>query len=503
MQFEAVEGKNKKFYVKVTLDTQEEYPLLAVLDTIVSRTEYFPFIKSFDKNITETYFINETYFPATFWGDVFRKMKSVIPNIVLKNSHILYDNVINKTDFYEWADNLNLPPHIDLYGDKYDYQLASVYNALVFRTARILVATGGGKTLVTWLYCKYLYDHYLPRDKKILIIVPRKGLVTQTMKEFTEFNNGETDIIAQSVFSGAKTVANANVVIGTYQSLSNYEEDFFEDFFSVICDELHTAKSNSIKNEIYAKTKSDYYFGLTATMPEFRTLDYLNIVAMFGENVYTKTTKEMIEDGNVCPVFINIIKIHYNEEESQFSIKLKEDEEISPSEKFRIEKVFFSEHQERTNLIPKLINALENNFIIMLDSVAYCIRLAEFIKEKCPNRQVFIIHGNVSDRERERIKEIMELNDDCVLVATASCIATGISIKNIHHLMFIEGGKSRIRVMQSTGRGLRLHPKKDLLNIFDFQDMLPSCAFINHNKARNIIYFNEKHPTKEFDIYLK
>jgi superfamily II DNA or RNA helicase len=504
MKFEAVEGKNKKFYIKITLETANDYELISVVDTIVSRTEYFPFMKGFNKNITETYLIDETYFPAQFWGDVYKKMKNIFPNLELINSHILYNQTVNKKDFYEWADNLNLPEYIDLYSDKYAYQLGSVYNALLFKTARILIATGGGKTLITYLYCKYIVDHYLGKDKKILVIVPRKMLVTQTMKEFVDFANGENDgITIQSIFAGSKKVENANIVIGTYQSLTDYYEDFFTDFYTTICDELHTAKSNSIKEGIYTKTKSEFYLGMTATMPEYKTLDYLNIVAMFGTNVYTKTTKELIDDGNVCPVFINKVIINYNDLDSQFATNLKLDIDITPNEKYRIEKVFFGEHYERTKLTSKLVNGFENNFIIMLDSISYCERLSLHLRENCPNRIIEIITGATSDKERERIKNLMEERDDIVLIGTSSCIATGVSIKNIHHIIFVEGGKGRTRIMQSTGRGLRLHPKKEFLNIFDFQDMMPNCSFKNHNKARNKIYDNEKHPSKEFIVNLK
>ena len=60
--------------------------------------------------------------------------------------------------------------------------------------------------------------------------------------------------------------------------------------------------------------------------------------------------------------------------------------------------------------------------------------------------------------------------DDIILVATYETMSTGVSINNIMAIHFPDGGKSRIRIRQSCGRGLRLHPKKDYLQVFDYVD---------------------------------
>ena len=46
MIYTAVHGQNKKDYIQLTLENQEDLKTLEVIRSIVSRTEYFPFIKS-------------------------------------------------------------------------------------------------------------------------------------------------------------------------------------------------------------------------------------------------------------------------------------------------------------------------------------------------------------------------------------------------------------------------------------------------------------------------
>jgi len=57
-------------------------------------------------------------------------------------------------------------------------------------------------------------------------------------------------------------------------------------------------------------------------------------------------------------------------------------------------------------------------------------------------------------------------------------------------IMFAAGGKAFIRTVQSIGRGLRLHPSKNKLIIFDLIDNLHYG--IEHGLARKSIYNREQ-----------
>lgn len=501
MRFIATPGKNFKNYIKLVFETNEDIELLKLIKSIVTRTEFLIYARGFNKNVTESYLIDDTYIPVQFWQDLYKKLSPVIPNLNLENDSFLYSD-ITKKDVEEYSETLTLPPKYNIFKDEYFYQLESVFRALLFKTARIEISTGGGKTMITYLYCTYLVDNFLINEKKnqkILIIINRKDLVIQTTKSFFEFDSlNDKPLIIESIFAGSKKVDKANIVIGTYQSLKNYEQEYFDDFSVVICDEAHSAKAYSIRTDIYAKCfYAEYFFGMTATWPEYNTLDYLNVTSMFGALVFNKTTKQLIDDGNICPVFINKIKINYSEENKDFSKNLIESG-IVGSEKYRIEKVFFQNYEPRTNLIAKLINGFVNNHLILVESVEYCEFLKDYLSEKCPDRICEIIHGTIKDRDS--IKEKMEIINNMILIATYETMSTGVSINNIHHVHFPNGGRSKFRVKQGTGRGVRLHNDKKVLNVFDYQDNMARSAFKNHSSERNKIYADEQHPSQEFEV---
>ena len=72
-------------------------------------------------------------------------------------------------------------------------------------------------------------------------------------------------------------------------------------------------------------------------------------------------------------------------------------------------------------------------------------------------------------------------------------MSTGVSIKRINNIFFPDGGKSYIRIIQSIGRGLRLHKDKEMLHVFDLQDNMRNSALWNQALERNKIYREEGH----------
>lgn len=509
MRLVAVNGKNNKKYIQICdVTTSKDLLMIKALDTVVSRTEYKPFSRGFDKNIRDSYLINNTYIPSTFIQEITQKFLPLYPGMTIENQEILYNTKINKNDFQEWLESLPLPDKYNTVDEKYIYQPESAMLALFFKTARIEVGTGGGKTFITYLYCRYLIDNNLIGEgKRILIIVPRKTLVNQTVEEINfadQYNDNK--LVVETIYSGSKRVANSNVVIGTYHSLREYDKEYFEDFGAVLCDEAHGSKTYSIKTEIYNKIENaDYLFGMTGTWPEPKTLDYLHVVSMWGPLVLVKKTWQLIEDGNVVPVYINAIRINYkNTEYKDFSKNLKLSEIIG-TEKFRAEKAFFQNLTERTNIMVKLIGHFDDNHLILVDTVEYAEQLQLRFADLFEDRICQLIHGKISNKNRDAIiTEMKSTPKKYLLFATYETMSTGISIPTINHVHFPDGGKSTIRIKQSYGRGLRLDIANDKthLNVWDYQDDMMQSCFRDHAKVRNLIYTAERIPIQYTDFDL-
>ena len=514
MKLKCIEGKNFRNYIHISdLKTKQDLDNLELLRSVVTRTEFKPFIRSFNKNVTQSFLFNDSFIPAQFIQEITNKGLPAFTGIkpVIENTDILFNHQLKREDFFDWLDSLELPSFIDMYNPKYEYQPESVFRALLFKVARVEIPTGGGKTLITYLWTKYLLENILNktinnRGKKVLIIVPRTDLCVQTRDAFIDEYDSlvpeNKKLKVDTIYANAKRQTDANVVIGNWQSIKNYDEDFFTDFGAILVDEVHSAKIYSINKEIVGKCKTvEYWFGMTATYPEEKTLDFLNIVSMFGPNVLVRKTSELTDDNVVVPAKIWQIKIHYDKDKN-FSKNLIESG-IVGTEKYRVEKTWFQTNSKRNDVILDCISKLDGNHVILVESVEYVIHLMELCKQHFPDKQVFKIHGIVNQKDREEIKSIIKQSDNCILCCTYETMSTGVNIPNIHAVHFPAGGRSRVRIKQSVGRGLRLHPSKEFLDGFDYQDEMMKSSFRNHWKERNTLYKVEGHKIdKVFDYHI-
>ncbi len=286
MVFTLVEGNNRKLFVQLSdVTTKEDIAFLETIKTTVSREEYMPFIKSFNKTISASYFYNDTFFPYQFWYDVRKQYINFFgTKPILVNEEIGYNVDLSREDFDSWIKNLQLPEKYILDSDEYKFQQDSAFEAIKHKIGHIEVGTSGGKTLITYFYCAYLKESgLLPKNKKILVIVPNKSLCIQLQKDFNEYASlREEKLIVETIYSGAEKFIDSDIVCGTYHSLREYEQEYFNSFFSCICDELHTAKAFSIKSEIFSKLRDYDYF-----VENFATFDKSNYKQFLADAIQT------------------------------------------------------------------------------------------------------------------------------------------------------------------------------------------------------------------------
>jgi superfamily II DNA or RNA helicase len=92
-------------------------------------------------------------------------------------------------------------------------------------------------------------------------------------------------------------------------------------------------------------------------------------------------------------------------------------------------------------------------------------------------------------------------------VASYGVYSTGINIRNLHNIVFASPSKSRIRNLQSIGRGLRLSDNNQETVLYDITDDLrwknrKNYAY-RHHEDRMKIYDEERFPYKIYNIPLK
>jgi superfamily II DNA or RNA helicase len=133
--------------------------------------------------------------------------------------------------------------------------------------------------------------------------------------------------------------------------------------------------------------------------------------------------------------------------------------------------------------------------------------LYRIVNEEKGKRKVFFVFGGTDVEVRESIRAITEKENNAVIIASYGTFSTGINIRNLHNVIFASPSKSRIRNLQSIGRGLRKGENKDEAVLYDIADDFRTGKFTNytlkHFVERVKIYDDEKFKYKFYNIELK
>jgi len=394
---------------------------------------------------------------------------------------------------YSWQQNANFSPvPYKLKLDLRDYQEEIVKQCLASGRGTVVLATAGGKTLVMASLISSVYRFHNSKFK-CLLVVPDRGLVEQTFNDFVEYGVP----LSFSKWTGDnKLDLTSNIIIANLGILhsKNSNLSWLENIDMVVVDEVHKIRKGKEVNKLLALIKTPHKFGFTGTLPEEKE-DQWNIIGKIGPLLYEKNSYELRTENYVSNASIQMLNIFYQ------TVPKRNSGNFTPTDFYRKELDFIIDNKFRNILLSKIVNKVSKNVLILIDFIKHGEILEATLKASCPGKKIFFIRGEVEVEERERIKSIIEADNDVVVVAISKIFSTGINVKNLHYIVFAGGGKAKIKTVQSIGRGLRLHINKDKLIIFDISDQL--YYGIQHTSKRKQIYEKEKIQYNTTDIYEK
>lgn len=377
--------------------------------------------------------------------------------------------------------------------EPHDYQVESVKHALANRRTLLISPTGSGKSLIIYFIMLELLKR---TQKKILIVVPTTGLVTQLKSDFEDYANTKkiSDHI-HLVYGGQEKTSSKRVVISTWQSLYDQSEEFFSQFDAIIGDESHLFKAKSLVKIMTKLKNCEYRIGTTGTL-DGTQVHRLVLEGLFGSVHQVTSTKELIDRDVLAQLKIECLLLNYSENERKEIKRAKYHDEIE----------WLVLNSNRNDFITNLANNIPGNILVLFNFVEkHGVPLYQsFIRQN--NKTPYLICGKTEIEEREQIRQIVDKSDNNVLVASYGTCSTGINIKNIHAIIFASPSKSVIRVLQSIGRGLRKSDTKSKVTIFDIGDDLSWGKYRNHAlrhmDERTTIYTNEEFQFKKTKIKL-
>ena len=389
---------------------------------------------------------------------------------------------IEYTPEFEERNNIGYPS-VSVSGnleyDLRDYQEDALSKAFSVGCGTIIVGTGGGKSLLQ----SNLLENYKTQISdtfKCLLIVPGLSLVNQLLENFEEY--GVT--FTYSGWTGGTQPQDTNVIVANSENLCSQFPNFkwLVDIDLVLNDECHKCTNGSQLSKILQKIKTPHKFGFTGTLPK-SDIDKWKIIGTFGPVIYEKKSKSLRDEGFLTNATVKIIKLNHS---------------VKPKKGYPEELEFIQESPPRNQMIKKLVGKLDKNVLILVNRLDHGFNLIDHISFE--NREVFFINGDMSVPERQEIISKMESQNNIVCIAMSAIFSTGINIKNLPYIMFVSGGKSFIRTIQSIGRGLRLHDNKEQLVLFDITDNMKYS--MNHLVERKKFYDEEELYWREIELNL-
>jgi superfamily II DNA or RNA helicase len=358
-----------------------------------------------------------------------------------------------------------------------DYQMDAFRTAVQYGRQLLLSPTASGKSLIIYLLARYY-------NKKTIVIVPTTSLVEQMAKDFKDY--GYDKEICK--IYGGQPVFDSDITISTWQSFSKAPKDVMQSFEVVFGDEAHLFKANVLKGILEKMKKTAIRFGTTGTL-DGSECHRLQLEGMFGPVKKVISTKELMDEGTIANLNIDCVILRHTKQK-----KMTYQEEMD----------YIVSNKARNLFLVNLVRSLKGNTLVLFQFVEkHGTVLFDMMSNTDMGGNLHYVYGGTDTEDRESVREIVENNKEDTILASYGTFSTGVNIKRIDNIVFASPSKSRIRNLQSIGRGLRKVDGKDSMRLFDIADDLQCDNYtLNHLKDRINIYNEERfsYEIKQFEL---
>lgn len=416
-----------------------------------------------------------------------------------------------------------------------DYQIDAFTYAVRNNRALMVSPTASGKSFIIYLLTRYY-------NAKTLIIVPTTTLVHQLASDFVSYGyrneramanergnvenssqqgseQGSSGVGSDSkdasrskrtskskakegseeihkIYSGQEKESETQITITTWQSVYKQNKNWFAKYDVVIGDEAHLFKAKSLTSILGKLDKCKYRFGFTGTLDGTET-HKLVLEGLFGPVRNVISTKELMDQGHVSDLFIKAIVLKYDDDTRKMVSKYDYQSEMD----------FLTTNVARNRFIINLTRSLKGVTLVLFQYVEKHGKvLHDMLKDKV-DVPLHFVYGGVEGEERDTIRHLVSESNNSIVIASYGTFSTGINIPNIDNVIFASPSKSRIRNLQSIGRGLRKSEGKTHATLYDIADDLSWKTKKNHTIGHFVervkIYNEENFEYKIYTVELK
>lgn len=248
---------------------------------------------------------------------------------------------------------------------------------------------------------------------------------------------------------------------------------------NIVVSNCHGIKGKKLTNLLIEHGKHiTHRFGLTGTLPKGKA-DAMAVHIAIGPVRYTIPAHELIEQGWLATPNITVLQM---DDITRLESLYNEDNNIS----FDTEVSFLQTDNTRLGWMADYITQkgaeAKGNVLCLVTSVTFGKKLKKLMPD------AYFLYGKDKQKVRKEVYDLFETHDNLVVIATVQIAGVGLSIDRIFNLIFIDGGKSFIRIIQMIGRGLRKGKDKDTVDVTDI------CSNLDYSKKHlreRVKYYNE------------
>lgn len=254
---------------------------------------------------------------------------------------------------------------------------------------------------------------------------------------------------------------------------------------NIVVSNCHGSTAVSIQDISKKCVNSEYRLGFTGTLPENKSSKQ-TIIGHLGPVTFNVTAKELIDQNVLSKINIENVVIKYPKE---YCVSMDYDTEMN----------FVTKYDKRKRILNMIVDkgTVGENTLILVNKIDHLKQTEEYL-QSCYglSHSVYVIYGDIKADVRESIRKKINSQGNVILIATYATASTGLNIPRLHNIVFYSSYKSKIKILQSIGRGLRKHESKESMILWDVVDdlryqhgtKLVDNYIFKHFKARKTYY---------------
>lgn len=308
-----------------------------------------------------------------------------------------------------------------------EYQEAAVQAIKGKRQGIIHAVTSAGKSLI-------ILKAIVEIGQRAVIVVHRKILMEQLLKDIKKYIRDEKGNEIKPGIIGSGSVSLGDITVAIDKTLSRNLPAFREQFGVAILDECHIAPAQTISDLINSINARNRY-GFSGTLKRKDQKEFL-IHSTFGEVIYKIGKEELLEKGRVVPVKVGIITTDTQFNWDDAVQGFIDQEHKNPTQAARhLQEKTIRLNPARNEQILRYVAQLKGKTIVLCRYVEPCYTLQEGLRTRY-GLESGIITGR-DGKEGSKSYLAMKDSDLQIVFATIGCIAEGVSVSDLEHIVLI------------------------------------------------------------------